>query len=370
MVQQQRRTSRPLKRGSLPHPIVVVGSTPRDSRLPGVAERAGVPRGVSRRIGDRATVRADLIYRGFHDFYDWRTDRTTGTVTDKLGRQFDLTLIENTDRLTRQYAGLSAQGTYRAAPSLNLGAILHVVAHVGELRRRRKQWPRSRCRACSIRSTSKRPGTFRKGIVDRPASSRTALGDLRRAGNPRSAGEPPATLEIGVPYGAVATGGVNPQSYVSNPGYLSPPSAVTYYLTPRDAFRTEGQRRTDLAANYAFAISGRSKVELFGQFQVLNVFNQSQLCGCGQAVIQNGGAVSAARIDQTVSDPSAIQPVHDRSGRGGAMDEGTELRPGVEPAGVHVAPRLSGLVRREILIQRVRPAPPSARSPRTDTPTR
>ena len=74
--------------------------------------------------------------------------------------------------------------------------------------------------------------------------------------------------------------------YVTNPGYLSPPTAVTYYLTPRDAFRTEGQRRTDFAANYAYKIPGRAGVELFGQLQVLNLFNQSQLCGCGQPVIR------------------------------------------------------------------------------------
>ena len=72
------------------------------------------------------------------------------------------------------------------------------------------------------------------------------------------------TLETGVPYGAVAFNGVNPQLYVTNPGYLSPPGAVTYYLTPRDAFRTEGQRRTDFAANYAYKISRRGGVELFG----------------------------------------------------------------------------------------------------------
>jgi hypothetical protein len=75
---------------------------------------------------------------------------------------------------------------------------------------------------------------------------------------------------------------------------------VNYYVTRRDAFRTEGQRRTDFAANYAYRIPGRSRVELFGQLQVLNLFNQSQLCGCGQPVSQNGGAVNVARIDQTV----------------------------------------------------------------------
>ncbi len=62
------------------------------------------------------------------------------------------------------------------------------------------------------------------------------------------------TLETGVPYGAVTASGVDPQPFVVNPGYLTPPTGSTtvYYFTARDAFRTEGQRRTDIAVNYSY----------------------------------------------------------------------------------------------------------------------
>src|SRR5206468_8547666 len=86
------------------------------------------------------------------------------------------------------------------------------------------------------------------------------------------------TLESGVPYSASNVNGanfngVNPQPYVVNPGYLTPPagSNTLYYFTARDAFRTEGQKRTDVAASYAYRIKGprgARNVQLFGQVQV------------------------------------------------------------------------------------------------------
>ena len=71
-------------------------------------------------------------------------------------------------------------------------------------------------------------------------------------------------------------------------------------FTPRDAYRTEGQVRTDFAANYAHRVTGAGNLQVFGQLQVLNVFNQFQLCGCGGTVFVNGGTVTQTRIDQTV----------------------------------------------------------------------
>ena len=71
-------------------------------------------------------------------------------------------------------------------------------------------------------------------------------------------------LESGVPYGAVNTNGVDPRPYVTNPNdaYLTPPSstATTYFFGPRDEFHTEGQIRTDFAANYVHADS-RSRAD-------------------------------------------------------------------------------------------------------------
>jgi hypothetical protein len=49
-----------------------------------------------------------------------------------------------------------------------------------------------------------------------------------------------------------------------------------------------------------YKVKGTQNVQLFGQLQVINVFNQFQLCGCGGTVFQNGGAVTQSRIDQSV----------------------------------------------------------------------
>jgi hypothetical protein len=109
-------------------------------------------------------------------------------------------------------------------------------------------------------------------------------------------------LESGVPYGAVSAG-VNPQNYVTNPGYRTPPNATNtfYYFTARDAFRTEGQERTDVAVMYRYTLKNARGLQLFGQLQVLNVLNHYQLCGCGAATAAaDGGSVSVSRIDQTV----------------------------------------------------------------------
>jgi len=116
------------------------------------------------------------------------------------------------------------------------------------------------------------------------------------------------TLETGTPYGAsninnTSSNGVNPQLYVTNPGYLTPPNGAStiYFYTARDAFRLEGQKRTDLAISYNYGMgSGPRKVDLFFQAQIINVWGQEQLCGCGGTVFQNGGGVTQTRIDQTV----------------------------------------------------------------------
>jgi hypothetical protein len=58
---------------------------------------------------------------------------------------------------------------------------------------------------------------------------------------------------------------------VTNPGYVTPPSSVTYYFTARDAFRTDSIKRTDISLNFSTRIAG--VVEIFVQPQVLNLFN-------------------------------------------------------------------------------------------------
>lgn len=267
---------------------------------PSVLEYAS---GVSRNWGSRAAVRADFIYRDYRDFYAQRTDVSTGKATDKLGRAFDLALIENADHLTRQYAGLSTQATVRVTPTFDAGVSYTLsrawgnvdgeTAGAGPTADSTLQYPEYKQASwsypegdLSIDQRHRARVWVNYGV---PGVRGLTIGVLQ-------------TLESGVPYGAVSASGVNAQAFVANPGYTTPlpASQTAYFYTARDAFRTEGQVRTDLAATYVYNTPGLRRLQLFGQVQVINVFDQFQLCGCGASVTASGGAVTAGRIDQTI----------------------------------------------------------------------
>ncbi len=274
--------------------------------------------GISRQIGNRGSVRADFTFRKFHNFYAYRTDLTTGRVTDArsgnipasvLGRTYDLTLLDNTDALERTYAGLAIEGQYRIGTALtaggnytlsrlwgnidgetlNAGPTPTDVLQFPEYRQAAWNYPTGDL-AADQRHRARIFGTY---LV--PKAQGLSIGIVQ-------------ILETGVPYGAVGT--VNAAAAVANPGYVTPPttSAIAYYYTDRDAFRTEGQERTDLAVNFAHRLPGRSRLEGFAQLQIVNLFNHYQLCACGAStVFQNGGSVILGRIDQTVR--TAANPV-------------------------------------------------------------
>ena len=72
-----------------------------------------------------------------------------------------------------------------------------------------------------------------------------------------------------------------------------------------------------------------SNLQLMVQAQVINLFNEFQLCGCGGTVFQNGGATTQTRIDTairtSVSNPalySAFNPFTTTPARGVNWDYG------------------------------------------------
>jgi outer membrane receptor for ferrienterochelin and colicin len=271
---------------------------------PNVLEYAA---GLSRQFGSRAAVRADFVYRDYKDFYIQRIDTSTGKVSNAVGTLFDLALIQNDKDglLKRRYSGLSIQGTYRAGSRADFGAT-YTLSHA---------WG-------NFEGENTGSGPINFGGTQYPeykqASWNYPEGDLSidqrhrgrlwlNYGIPKVTGLTLSlleTLETGVPYGGSSGSGVNAQPYVTNPGYQTPPpaSSTTYFFTARDAFRAEGQKRTDLAVNYAYDMSagGARSINFFVQAQIINLFDQSQLCGCGGTVFANGGAVTQTTIDQTV----------------------------------------------------------------------
>jgi hypothetical protein len=79
--------------------------------------------------------------------------------------------------------------------------------------------------------------------------------------------------ESGTPYGASAL--VRSYLYVTNPGYISPPTTATYYFTKADAFLTPNVTNTDISANYSFVFTGLgANFEIYIVPQITNIFNE------------------------------------------------------------------------------------------------
>ena len=278
---------------------------------PSAWEYAG---GVSRVWGARASLRADVLRRHYTSFYMRQADLTTGHVQDPTGRSFDLTLITNAPDglLSRDYAGATFTGTYRIGRMLDIGANYTLSRAWGNFDAENVasgpvpfdyRYPEYK----------QEPWNYPQGdlAVDQRHRARLWVnytpGFLQ--GLTLSVLQ---ALESGVPYGAANTNGVDPRPYVTNPdnAYLTPPASAvtTYYFGPRDEFHTEGQIRTDFAANYVYRVPGATRMQVFGQLQVLNVFNQFQLCACGSTIFgtgsaANAGGVNLQRIDTTVLTP-------------------------------------------------------------------
>jgi outer membrane receptor protein involved in Fe transport len=258
--------------------------------------------GVARQFGSKAAVRADYVFRDFRDFYVSVLNTNTGKVQDQFGKTYDLAVIQNSNDLTRRYQGVTTSATYRFNATTDIGGnytLSHAWGNVegenvgsGPITTTAFQYPEYKQASWN----------YPVGDLSIDQRHRARLwinyGVRKVDGLTLSLLE---ALESGVPYGASQV--IPTQAYVTNPGYITPPgnsggSAVTYFFTARDAFRTDGQRRTDFAANYVFHL--KHNVQLFGQLQIVNLFNQFQLCGCGATVFDNGGNVTQTRIDQTV----------------------------------------------------------------------
>lgn len=235
--------------------------------------------GVSRRLGARGVLRADIVRRTYQDFYADRTDTSTGQITNDIGETFDLTLVENTNELTREYTALNLQASYRLGGRIVAGGnytLSKLFGNVngenirsGPLTSTILQYPEYFDRAWSFPEgylgADQRHRVRAWANVELPVPAnlgRLSLGVLEQ-------------VESGSPYGAV--GSVRTQPFVTDPGYVQPPDTLPYFFTERDAFRTETMVRTDIAINYAHRLPGARRGELFANFHVLNLFNQFHL---------------------------------------------------------------------------------------------
>jgi hypothetical protein len=234
--------------------------------------------GVNGSIGT-GSYRMDFVRRDFKDFFNTVLNTSIPHATDPVGNSYDVGIIGNSNDFTRNYTALQTQFQYRLFNNhLNLGGAWTWSHTIGDFNGE-----------AGNTGPQAGPGGASPDVYPeyKNRSWYLPMGDLATDQRhrvrvfaaydmpfiPQRIGGVSVALtqsyDTGAPYGAVGT--VRSRTFVTNPGYVRPPSSVTYYFTARDAFRTDDIKRTDLAINFSKTIAG--VVEVFIQPQVLNLFN-------------------------------------------------------------------------------------------------
>jgi outer membrane receptor for ferrienterochelin and colicin len=268
--------------------------------------------GVSRRLGSRGIVRADYVWRDYHDFYSTFTTLETGKTTEGADRS----VIRNEDDFfERTYHGLSTQVAYRLSDKLALGGnwtwshtygnVVGETAGSGPVTVTFFQYPEYKEAswnyptgdlATDQRHKIRAWATYDIFTTDRQSLSVSVLQNFW-SGTPYS-----ASGEIHLGELDPSTGAFVP--YLANPGYTSPPRKADYYFSPRGEFTTEDITRTDLTFNYSFFIRD---IELFLQPELLNVWNEDGVVAVNTTMLT---AVNAGfdRFNPYTEEP--VQGVH------------------------------------------------------------
>jgi outer membrane receptor for ferrienterochelin and colicin len=299
--------------------------------------------GVAGNLSSRGSFRVDGVYRKAGRFYSNDTTIPNGIATDAQGNLYDIGVVNNLDDpLSRKYYGLSAQVAYRPLTSLNIGA----------------NWTWSHTYGNFLGETAG-SGPVQSAIQSYPEykqlSWNSPTGDLLQdqrhkvrlyatydLPTPKALGiftfSVLQSYDSGTPYGAV--GQVRSQLFVTNPGYVQPPSgpgSPTYYFSARDAFHTDNINRTDIALNYSKNIG---PVEVFFRPDVLNLFNRQGL------VIVNTTVLNAVNSGNFANfNPFTTTPVECPQGTAGATckasganwQKGASFGQATSPAGYQLA---------------------------------
>jgi hypothetical protein len=279
--------------------------------------------GVSRAFS-RGSVRMDYVFRDYKDFYIRVTNLSTGQVTNTLGRTFDVNMIQNSsdgDGLKRRYQGGTLSANYRAHSNVETGVSYTLSRLWGNVDGENTASGPITTTIFSYPEYREFEWNLPEGDLFGDQRHRARVWGVFRVPMSESAGQLDFGLMFGaasgVPYGlnanpGSAAGQIDPRPYVVNPGYASPLGSATtidYFFFPRDQFRTEAQYRTDLSVNYGYKFGGTADVFFHGE--VLNIFNQFQLCGCGGTVFNNGGGSDIRSINTSVltsSNTATLQP--------------------------------------------------------------
>lgn len=235
--------------------------------------------GVTKRLGNKGLVRADVVWRDWEDFYSDRTEvpPSAGVVQTPSGPA-DLLTVGNfgDDFLRREYVALNLQARYRLSDKFTLSGNYTLSDTEGNIDGETSGSGPVSVDPLANPEYKEARWNFPEGKLATHQKHKLRLwGIYDIFDNERHSLNASVLFNFfsGTPYGIV--GLVDSSPYVTNPGYAIPPTSLTYYFTARDAFYTDDVTRTDIAVNYAFRwrLFGKS-IEVFVQPEIINVFDE------------------------------------------------------------------------------------------------
>ncbi|HEU4521889.1 MAG TPA: TonB-dependent receptor [Thermoanaerobaculia bacterium] len=236
--------------------------------------------GYGLQLSSNAIVRADLVARDWRDFYGYRVDSSTPSVTDLLGIKHDLAVVETTNDVTREYRGLQLQANWRPR-RFNFG----VNYTLATLKGNDDQESPTSGTVGNVPASMYYPELY--GFAQYKPTGYLSGEDQRHRARiwmgydipmPRVLGALNVSVlqrfDSGTPYSAAANISLAPyaEQLLAGTSYVSPSSSAPYYFSKRGEFRLDDIHATDLALNYRYPIG---RLELFAQGELINAFNNS-----------------------------------------------------------------------------------------------
>jgi outer membrane receptor for ferrienterochelin and colicin len=226
-------------------------------------------------------TRVDLISRDWKEFYAFRVDATTPRETDFLGLAHDVSIVGNTNDITRKYRGIQLQSNWRPN-RFNVGLNYTYSTLKGN----------DEQESATSGTVGNAPGAIfypeLNSFAQRLPEGYLAQDERHRARlwvgydvpMPNVLGALNISLlqnfDSGLPYSAVQLIDIGnyADDLLKNTTYVAAPTEPQYYFSKRGDFRLDDISSTNLSLNYRYPIG---RVELFAFGQALNVFNRQAI---------------------------------------------------------------------------------------------
>lgn len=288
--------------------------------IPGVTTRVGdgivAPNsveysvGVARRLGVKGAMRVDYVYRDYRDFYGDFRNTSTGKVTDSTNRTYDLVIVNNTGTVDRNYHGISSQVSYRLRSDLQLGGNYTLSWDKGNFTGENTGSGPIRATVDDFPEYRQESWNYPMGYNPSDQRHKLRLWSSYKVPMPATLG----TLDVGLVQrydsgiASSADGSIDPRAYVTNPGYITPPSSVTYYFGGRGDIRLPNLWRTDLSFTWErrLPFGGRSRVFVRGVIN--NLLNNQRLDGWDGTILTRSNNTAYTAFNPFTEKP--VEGVH------------------------------------------------------------